>query len=122
MYPWLLEIGERSVISWNVKVYNPGKITIGKNTVISQYRHLCAATHDYDSPNFQLLKQPIAIGSNVWIAADAFIGPGVRIGDGAVVAARAVVVRDVASVTLVAGNPARVVKELDAVPPMMYPN
>lgn len=122
MYPWLLEIGDRSVISWDVKVYNAGKITIGKNTVISQYSHLCAATHDYDSANFLLLKKPIFIGNNVWVAADAFIGPGVHISDGAVVAARAVVIKDVSSLTVVAGNPARQVKELHAVPPMLYPN
>ena len=121
MYPWLLEVGDRSVISWDVKVYNPGKIIIGTNTVISQYSHLCAATHDYESENFQLLKQPIHIGSNVWVATEAFIGPGVQIGDGVVVAARSVVIRDVPSLTLVAGNPARQVKELETIPPMLYP-
>lgn len=122
MYPWLLEVGERSVISWDVKVYNPGKITIGKNTVISQYSHLCAATHNYTSPDFLLLKKPITIGDNVWIAADAFIGPGVSIQDGAVVAARAVVVHDVPARAVVAGNPARPVKVLESNPPMLYPN
>lgn len=121
MYPWLLEIGDRSVISWDVKVYNPGKITIGRSTVISQYTHLCAASHDYESTNFQLLKRPIFIGSHVWIAADAFVGPGVSIGEGAVVAARAVVIKDVPPRTVVAGNPAKFIKELEAVPPMLYP-
>ena len=122
MYPWLFEIGDRSVISWEVKVYNLGKISIGNNTVISQYSHLCGGTHDYESTNFTLLPKGLAIGSNVWIGADAFIGPGVKVHDGVVVAARAVVVKDVPALTVVAGNPARLVKKLDIVPPMLYPN
>nr|WP_281380118.1 hypothetical protein [Prosthecomicrobium pneumaticum] len=54
-----------------------------------------------------LLKPPIAVGEEAWLCADAFIGPGVTVGRGAVVGARAVVVRDVAERTVVAGNPAR---------------
>jgi putative colanic acid biosynthesis acetyltransferase WcaF len=121
MFPWNLEVGDRSVLSWDVKVYNLGKIAIGKNTVISQYSHLCGATHDYQSQTFTLFAPGLTIGDNVWIAADAFIGPGVKVNNGAVVAARAVVVKDVLSLTVVAGNPARPVKEIEAVPPMLYP-
>ena len=122
MYPWLFEIGDRSVISWDVKVYNLGKILIGNNTVISQYSHLCGGTHDYESTNFTLLPKGLTIGSNVWIGADAFIGPGVTVHDGVVVAARSVVVRDIPSLTVVAGNPARPIKKLEIVPPMLYPD
>jgi putative colanic acid biosynthesis acetyltransferase WcaF len=121
MFPWNLEIGDRSVLSWDVKVYNLGKIMIGKNTVISQYSHLCGATHDYESRTFMLLAPGLVIGDNVWIAADAFIGPGIKVNNGAVVAARAVVVKDVPSLTVVAGNPARPVKEIKSLPPMLYP-
>jgi putative colanic acid biosynthesis acetyltransferase WcaF len=58
-----------------------------------------------------LLKPPIKVGSGVWIAREAFIGPGVTVHDNAVVGARAVVMKDVPPATVVAGNPAQVVKE-----------
>ncbi|MEH2171306.1 DapH/DapD/GlmU-related protein [Nostoc sp.] len=58
--------------------------------------------------------QPILIGSNVWIGFDACILPGVTIGEGAIVGARSVVTQDVPPYTIVAGNPARVVRHLDA--------
>lgn len=110
MAPWLLEIGDHSVISWGVKVYNLGKITIGHDTVISQYSHLCGGTHDYESDTFTLLRTGLTIGSHVWIAADAFIGPDVHVNDHAVVAARAVVIHDVDRGAVVSGNPARLIK------------
>jgi len=53
-----------------------------------------------------LIKAPIRIGDGAWVCADVFIGPGVKVGRGAVVGARAVVVKDVADGVVVAGNPA----------------
>lgn len=119
-YPWLLEVGDRSVISWNVKIYNLGKTMIGADTVISQYSHLCGGTHDYLSQNFALIRSGLTIGGHVWIGADAFIGPGVKVNDGSIIAARAVVIRDVPSLVVVAGHPASVVKQLEKEPPMQY--
>jgi len=113
MYPWLLQIGDRTTISWQVKVYNLGFSTIGSYTMISQYSHLCGGTHDYKSKEFDLLRTGFHIGNHVWIAADAFIGPGVTVNDGAVVAARAVVVKDVDAGTVVGGNPARMLKAVN---------
>ena len=84
--PWNLELGDDVVIGDYAIVYSIGKITIGRSTNISQYSHLCACTHDYTTRRFPLLKPPIVIGDEVWIAADAFIGPGVTVGDRAVVA------------------------------------
>ena len=70
-------------------------ITIGAKTIISQRTHLCAGTHDYEHPNLQLCAYPIDIEANVWVCTEAFIGPGVRIGEGSVVGARSVVTKDV---------------------------
>lgn len=98
-------LGER------VTIYNLGPVTIGDETVLSQGVYVCAGTHDYTSRYMTLLRPPITIGNNVWICAGAFIGPGVKIGDGAVVGARAVVAKDVAPWTVVAGNPARFIKQ-----------
>jgi len=109
-HPWLLEIGEHSVIGDNVEVYNLGPIRIGAQTVISQNSHLCNGSHEYRDPSLPLLRPDMEIGSGVWICADAFIGPGVTIGDNALVGARSVVMRDVPPGVIVAGNVAQVVK------------
>jgi putative colanic acid biosynthesis acetyltransferase WcaF len=58
-----------------------------------------------------LITSPIVVGEHAWIAADVFVGPGVNIGDGAVVGARSTVLSNVAEWTVVAGNPARIIKE-----------
>lgn len=111
MFPWNLEIGNKSVISWEVILYDLGTIKIGNNTIISQYAHICAGTHDYKTSKFTLLKTPVTIGDNVWIATDAFIGPGVIVGDNAIVAARSVVISNVPDNKVVGGNPAIQIKD-----------
>lgn len=110
-FPWNLTVGNWSAIGEGAYIYNLGKVTIGHHVTISQHAHLCAGTHDYSDPAMPLLKPPITIGDQVWVCADAFIGPGVTVGEGAVVGARAVVTKDVEPWTVVAGNPARVVKK-----------
>lgn len=110
-FPWNLEIRDWSAIGEHALVYNLGKITIGEAVTISQRVHLCAGTHDYRDPAFPLLKPPIEIKDRVWVAADAFVGPGVIVGEGAIVGARAVVVSNVEPQTIVAGNPARFIKK-----------
>jgi putative colanic acid biosynthesis acetyltransferase WcaF len=109
--PWNLEIGANSSLGPNVDCYNQGKISIGANTVISQKSYLCASTHDYTKTDFPLILKPITIGSGVWIAADAFIGPGVFIGGNSVIAARSVVVKNVEANAIMGGNPAKFIKQ-----------
>jgi len=111
VHPWLLKLGDWSNISGGVTVYNLGQVTIGDHSVISQDAYLCAGTHDYTQPTLPLLRPPITIGNGVWIAAGAFIGPGVTIANNSVIGARSVVMKDVAAGVVVAGNPARVIKE-----------
>ena len=118
-YPWNLEIGDWSSIGEWALIYNLGKVTIGRRSTISQRAHLCAGTHDYRYSAMPLLKPPIQIADDTWICADAFVGPGVAIGEGAIVGARAVVTKNVSPWTVVAGNPARVINErvLGTAPP-----
>jgi putative colanic acid biosynthesis acetyltransferase WcaF len=108
--PWNLEIGANSSLGPKVDCYNQGKINIGANTVISQKSYLCASSHDYNRKDFPLVLKPIQIGNGVWIAADSFIGPHVSIGDNAVIAARAVVIKNVEENTVVGGNPSKLIK------------
>lgn len=110
-FPWNLEIGNWSSIGEYAFIYNLGKILLGSKATISQRAHLCAGTHDYTRAALPLLKKPITVADKAWICADAFIGPGVSIGEGAVVGARAVVTKDVEAWVVVAGNPALPIKK-----------
>jgi putative colanic acid biosynthesis acetyltransferase WcaF len=110
-HPWLLKMGEYSTVADRVDVYNLGLVTIGDHSVISQGVEVCAGTHDYTKPNLPLVRSEIVIGSGVWICASAFISPGVTIGHNSIVAARAVVTRDVPDGVIVGGNPAKVLRD-----------
>lgn len=110
-FPWHVEIGSYSAVGHNAIIYALGPIKIGERVTISQFAHLCAGTHDYSVATMPLLKSSITVRNDAWICADAFIGPDVHVGSRAVVGARAVVVRDVEDDAIVAGNPARFVKQ-----------
>lgn len=112
-YPWNLEMGDESSVGEWALIYNLGKVSIGKRTTISQRVHLCAGTHDYKDPSMPLIKPPIQIGNEVWVCADAFIGPNTVIQDRSIVAAASVVVKDVEQSQIVGGNPAKLIKLRD---------
>ena len=109
--PWNLKIDDYSSIGEHAVIYNLGRVDIGSSVTISQRAHICAGTHDHTRADMRLVKTPIRIGDQAWICADAFVGPGVVIGEGAVVGARAVAVKDVAPWCIVAGNPSRKIGE-----------
>ena len=111
--PWNLTLNEGCAVGDHAILYALGPITLGLRTVVSQYAHLCAGSHDWRDPTMPLTKPPITIGADVWVCADVFVGPGVTVGNGAILGARAVVVKDVASRSIVAGNPARPVGRRD---------
>lgn len=105
--PWNLEIGDWSSLGFDVLIYNLGTVKIGSKVTVSQRAHLCAGSHDFRDAALPLTKPPIEIGDEAWICADAFVGPGVTIGKRAVVAARAVAVKNVGDGQIVGGNPAK---------------
>ena len=111
--PWNLNIGDSAAIGDRVNLYALGSITIGARATVSQGAHLCAGTHDISDPIRPLLKPPITIGSDAWVCADAFVGPGVTVGEHAIVGARAVAMKDVPAHAIVAGNPARQIRKKD---------
>ena len=110
---WLprnLHLGRDASLGPGVECYNMARVKIGDRTVISQRAFLCGGTHDTSDPTFQLRALPITIGSDVWIASEAFVGPGVTVGDGCVVGARACAFKDLSAWTVYRGNPAQPIK------------
>lgn len=104
--PKMLEMGIHSSIASHVDCYCIVPITIGNHCTISQGAFLCTGTHDISVYNMPLVTKPIVIRDGAWVCARAFVGPGVVIAEGCVVAACAVVVRDTEPWTVVGGNPA----------------
>lgn len=105
-YPPLLEMEAHACLGPGVICYCMAPISIGERAVVSQRAHLCAGTHDIRDPDFQLVARPIRVGRGAWVAAEAFVGPGVSVGDGAVLGARAVLMRNAEPWGVYTGNPA----------------
>lgn len=110
-YPPNLEMGAFSCLAPKVNCYNMAKITLGDYALVSQGAHLCAGSHDINDPNFQLFSRPIVVESKSWVAAEAFVGPGVTVGEGAVLGARGVAFKSLMPWQVYAGNPAKQLKE-----------
>jgi putative colanic acid biosynthesis acetyltransferase WcaF len=110
-YPPNLVVGRRARVSPGVTVYNVARITLHDYAIVSQGTHLCSATHDIEDSDFQTKARPITIGRWAWVAADCFVGPGVTVGDGAVLGARGVAFRDLEPWTVYVGSPARAIKK-----------
>lgn len=111
---WLpknLVIGEFSAIGPYVEIYNINKIIIENKVTISQHSYLCTGTHNYESVENELISKPIIIEDLVWVAAGAFIGPGVKLEKGCIVGARSVVFNNCKSFKVYAGNPAKEIKK-----------
>lgn len=108
--PWNLSMADYATLGRGVICYNIGQVTIGQRAVVSQYTHLCTGTHDYRDPAFTLYARPIHIGARSWVCANAFIGPGVTVGDGAILSAAGVATHDLSAWKIYQGNPAREVK------------
>ena len=108
--PWNLVADDKVGVGDDADLYNIAVIHLKEGVVVSQGAYLCTGTHDYEDPSFQMVAAPITIGSKAWVCAHAFIGPGVTIGDGAVVGARAVVTRSMPEWTVCAGHPCRPIK------------
>ena len=108
--PWNIICGDESAVGDGAILYSQAIITIGKRVVISQGSHVCTGTHDYESRSFPLIAKPIAICDHAWIAAEAFIHPGVTIAEGAVIGARSVVTKDMPAWTVCAGHPCEPIK------------
>lgn len=110
-YPANLVMDDYAAIGPRATIYTMAPIRLGAYVIISQGAHLCAGTHDFEDREFQLRARPIEVGARAWIAAEAFVGPGVKVGEGAVLGARAVAMSNLAAWGVYSGNPAVLLKQ-----------
>jgi len=107
--PWNLTMGQWSALGPEVYCYNVAEVCLERDATVSFRAFLCTASHDIRRPDRPLITGPIRLRCGAYVFADAFIGMNVTLEEGAVAAARAVVVKDVAAYDIVGGNPARVI-------------
>jgi putative colanic acid biosynthesis acetyltransferase WcaF len=93
-FPWRLSIGAHSWIGEGVWIDNLAQVSIGNQCCISQGAYLCTGSHNWSKETFDLITKPIVIEDGAWICAKATIGPGVRVGEGAVLALGSVATHD----------------------------
>ena len=109
-----IAIGDNSGFGMNSRI---GSVTIGKNVMMGPDCLILTKNHAFDSTDIPMNMQgykedsPVAIGNDVWIGQRVIILPGLRIGDGAIIGAGSVVTKNVEDYTIVAGNPARVIRK-----------
>ena len=109
--PWNLTIGDFSTVSHGVDLYSVDRFEIGSHATVSQRAFICTAGHEIDHPNMPLITAPVKISDGAWICAEAYVHPGVTVGTDAVAGVRSVVLKDVPDRQVVAGNPAKKIRE-----------
>lgn len=106
-FPWRLSVGDHSWIGEDVWIDNLAPVTIGADCCLSQGAYLCTGSHDWSRSSFDLLTKPIVVHDGAWIAARAIVGPGVTVGEGAVLGLGSMATRDLAAWQIHLGVPAR---------------
>jgi acetyltransferase-like isoleucine patch superfamily enzyme len=104
-------IGQGTIVGFDCILDGRGGLTIGEHVNLSSEAAIWTYQHDLRAPDFSVIGRPVAIGDRAWLSFRCTVLPGVTIGEGAVVAAGAVVTEDVAPWTVVAGIPARKVAD-----------
>lgn len=102
-----ITIGNNTIINQFCMLDGRGTLVIGDNVDIAPFVKIWTIEHDPNSPTHDAVNEPVIIKDNVWIASSAVILPGVTIGEGAVIAANALVTKDVDPYTIVGGVPAK---------------
>lgn len=110
-FPWRLSVGDHVWLGEEVMILSMAPVTIESNVCVSQRAFLCTGSHDFSKETFDLQAKPITLREGCWVAAQAFVGPGVEVGTCSVVSAGSVALDNVPPNSLVRGNPAVVVKK-----------
>jgi len=109
-FPWRLEMGDHVWIGERVWIDNLGEVRIDSHACLSQGAYLCTGSHDWSSPGFDLIVRPIVVEAGAWLAAHCRVGPGVTVGEGAVLALASTTTRDLEPWTIYQGCPAKPVR------------
>jgi len=109
--PWNLVCADQVTAGDGAEIYNPAPMHFASHVIVSQNAYLCGATHDYNSASFPLMAFEMHFGAYSWICARASVGPGVQVGEGAVLGMGAVATRSLGPWTVYGGNPAKAIKE-----------
>ncbi|WP_010650240.1 maltose acetyltransferase domain-containing protein [Oceanobacillus massiliensis] len=115
-YGYNCHVGENFYANFNCVILDVCQVKIGDNCFMAPGVHIYTATHPLNPEKRNAgieYGKPVLIGDNVWIGGGAIINPGVTIGSNAVIASGAVVTKDVPQNTVVGGNPARIIKEVE---------
>ncbi|WP_027107824.1 sugar O-acetyltransferase [Lacticigenium naphthae] len=116
-YGYNIHIGENFYSNYNLVILDVCEVRFGDNCMLGPNVAIYTATHPLDPTvrnSGREYGKPVRFGDNVWIGGNAVINPGITIGDNAVIASGAVVVKDVPQNSVVGGNPARVLKTIEA--------
>lgn len=100
-----------ALIADHVDCYNVAPVYVRTRAIVSQRASLCTASHDVADISFPMTSKPIEIGASSWIASEAFVGPGVRVAEGAVLGARGAAFGDLEAWTIYRGNPAAPIRK-----------
>jgi maltose O-acetyltransferase len=111
-----IELGIKVFFNFNCVVLDVCRVTVGDHTLFGPGVHIYAATHPMDATLRRTREsgKPVTIGSDVWVGGAAIICPGVTIGSRAVIGAGSVVTRNIPDCVFAAGNPCRVIREIEA--------
>lgn len=112
-----IHLGENVFINSGRRFQDQGGIWIGSGSLIGHNVVIATLNHDLDPSTRQAMHpKPVVLGENVWVGAGAIIVPGIAVGDGAVIGAGSIVTRDVGAGMVVAGNPARPIRQVTETP------
>ena len=111
-----IELGDKVYFNFNCVVLDVAKVVIGNHVMFGPAVQVYTATHPMNAAARRTgieFAKPIAIGNDVWLGGGAIVCPGVTIGDGSVIGAGSVVVRDIPDGVFAAGNPCRMIRAIE---------
>ena len=110
-YPWRLKVGDHVWLGEDAWIDNLEDVTVSSHACISQGAYLCTGNHDWTKASFDYRLAAITIGKGAWVGAKSLVGPGVIVGDAAILTAGSVATRSLGTGGVYAGNPAAYVKD-----------
>jgi putative colanic acid biosynthesis acetyltransferase WcaF len=114
-FPWRLTVGDHCWLGEALWIDNLAPVVIEDNVCLSQGVYLCTGNHDWQKPTFDLRLGSIHLKAGSWVAAQAIVGPGVTLGEGAILTLGSVAIRSLEPWTIYSGNPAQAMKRREVV-------